>query len=453
VDDPKVPGEGEQPQPEQERPGTAPSWHRTPVEPAGPPPWSSSEPAQGVLAAADEAAPVASNPPAMGEPNSSATASAGATLHEGAEPPSGGGGEGGGFNPPEGPRSGGGLVRGVFLYIGATSIISGLAVVVSGNRAGTGLAAAVFGVAFAVTFFVAMMLRPNVGADSVRATLGVVSIVFLVVCFGLASGIADPGRSDAHDEQVRVAVAAGLFTFGMGGVAMLIPSAVAAGLALLGLVATVALSSWAAGVEGLGLAAAVVVGGVVGLELAMRVPRLRAHPGAMAWMVNIGAVLVGAAATAMGVTGDGTAISAAGFAGLALLLVAWRWHAVVAAIVATVPLTLIEAYAVTKVVGGDASSQGAAALLVGLVLLLVVAVLGLRSRGVRQGRSMPALLDELVLVIAAVLALAALGSTGKGLPYFRGGPFFGGSGGSVIQPSFEPVPAPTFIPFPTLPPG
>ncbi|HXA27842.1 MAG TPA: hypothetical protein VN193_03755 [Candidatus Angelobacter sp.] len=350
---------------------------------------------------------------------------------------------------PTGPRTGGHLARGVVIYIGATSVLSGLITVVGGNNVGAGLAAAIFGVAFAVTFFVAMMLRPGAGIDAVRSALGVVSVLFLVACFVLAITATDSGPTEPRTQLIRAAAAAGLFTFGMVGVAVLIPSAVAAGLAMLGLVGTVELACGAAGVEVFGFAVAGLLAGVVALEIAFRVPGLRRHPSAPAWMVNVAAVLVGAAATGLGVSFQGTALAATGLTGLALVLVAWRWHAVVAAVVAVWPLSLVEGYVIVSAVGGDTTTQGVIVLLVGLVVLLVVAVLGLRSRGrPREASRRPVLVDELVLVAAAVFALVALSQVGTASP-FRTSPF--GRPSPLVQPTFPPLLTPE--PFPTFSTG
>jgi hypothetical protein len=60
-------------------------------------------------------------------------------------------------------------------------VLSGLITVLSGNHFGA--SAAVCGVAFAILFFVAVALRPGIGMDPVRATLGVVSVGLLLACF------------------------------------------------------------------------------------------------------------------------------------------------------------------------------------------------------------------------------------------------------------------------------
>jgi hypothetical protein len=351
---------------------------------------------------------------------------------------------------PSGPRTGASFARGVFLYLGAASVFTGLVAMVAGNNVGAGLASAIFGVLFAVTFFVAMMLRPGAGLDPIRATLGVVSILFLVACFALAVGFADQGTADTRSQLVRVAAAAGLFTFGMAGVGMLIPSAVAAGLALLGLVGTVELACAAAGVELFGFAVAGVVAGVAALEIAFRVPRLRAHPAAPGWMVNIAALLTGVAATALGASFEGTAVAAAGLIGVALVLVAWRWHAVVAAVVATLPLSLVEGYLVSRAVGTDSTSEGVIVLLAGLVVLLLVGLVGMRARGApRLAVRRPVLVDELLLLAGAFFALVALSQVGSGSSPFRTSPFTP----SLGQPTFAVPTPPPFPTFPTFPPS
>jgi hypothetical protein len=467
------PGEGVQADvpPGGGRPAPAQPWHRTPMEPEGPPPWTSSRPGERVFGAegapqaggdapADPApgadAGEASAPPPPGPPAGSAPPPP-ASVPPPAAPPAAPPGEppptavapGGAVAP--GPRTGGSLARGIFLFLGAASLVSGLGSVLAAKGNGGGLAAAVLGVAFAVTFFVALMLRPGTGLDPVRATLGVLSILFLVGCFSVAVGLGDQGPVPSSTGLVRGAVGAGLFTFGMAGVGMLIPSGVAAGFAMAGLVVTVELAAAAAGVENFGLAVAGLVAGVVALELAFRVPRLRAHPAAGAWMVNIAALFTGLAATALAFSFQGTAIAAAGLTGAALAVVAWRWHAVVAAVVAALALSMVEGYIVVNAVGGDSAAEGVVVLLVGLVILLLVGVLGMRARGeVGQAGPRRFLPDELLLVAAAAVALIALSEVGGGfggLPHFP----FGSSFGSSAAPSFQPIPrGPTPFPLPTF---
>jgi len=346
--------------------------------------------------------------------------------------------------PPPGPGSGDSFARGVFLYLGGTSLLGGVVAVVGAARIGSGAAAAIFGVAFALLFFTAMMLRPGRGLDPVRATLGVVSVLFLVACFALVVGVADQGQVDTSTQLVRAAVAAGLLTFGMAGIGVLIPSAVGAGLSLAGLVATVVLAAAAAGATGIGLAVAGLVSGAATLEVAFHVPRLRAHPAATAWMVNLAALLTGVAATILGAAFQGTAMAAVALTGAALVLVAWRWRSVAAAVAAVGPLTLFEGYAIVEAVGGDATAEGVVFLLVGLVLLMVVALVGNRARATGGDRRRAMVVDEGLLVAAVVVALISLTQSGGGLSPFQRSPFVNPGGIPLITPSVTPPPFPTF---------
>lgn len=418
-------------------------------EPVPPPAWGAAAPTPAGPAAAQERsgagpstpAPAGAPPgPPAGAPPSPPAPASGGTLPPAAIPP--------------GPRTGGGFARGVFLYLAATSLTSGIATLLAGAHLGNGTAAAILGVIFVVLFFVAIMLRPGPAMNPVRATLGVVSVLFLVGCFALAVGAADQGGVDTSTQLVRAAAAAGLFMLGMAGVAVLIPSAVAAGLAMLGLVATVVLASAAAGVEGFGLAVAAVIAGVVDLELAFRAARLRAHPGALTWMVNVAALLTGAAATTLGISFHGTAVACAGLVGLALALSAWRWHAVVAAVAAVFPLSLVEGYAIFNATSSDSTASGVVILLVGLVLLVLIALAGMRmGKAAVTSRGRLVVFDELLLLAAVAMALVALTEVGSSFTPFQGTPFApGGSFGTTNpEPTFEPFLTPPA--FPTLPPG
>ena len=456
---------GEGGAPEDERPAPARPWHRTPMEPEGPPPWSSSQAGDSVFGSEEGALPAGApgetplaEPPAPAGPPGGLSASAAAPPPAAAPP----------VNPPppaavaaEAPppppaRPGGGnLITGIFLYLGGASVLGGVLSLLAANNAGTSISAAVSGVSFVVLFFVAVALRPGIGMDSVRATLGVLSIVFLVVCFGLVVGLGDRHPADTSTELVRAAVAAGLLAVGMGLVAALVPSAFAAGLSVLGLVGTVVLASAASGVTAPGLAAAAAVSAAVALEVALRVPQLRAHPSATAWMVNVAAPLVALPITVLAITLRGTPVAAAGLAGATLAVMAWRRRAVVAAIVAAVPLSLVEGYVVVQVVGGDRVGLGLVELLIGLVVLVAVAVAGMRMRGrvVRVARERPVLLEEVLLAATAVVALIALSDLGGGTsgPFFPGNPFSPSGSGTNPAPSFSSSfpPVPTF---PALPP-
>jgi hypothetical protein len=329
-------------------------------------------------------------------------------------------------------------------------VLSGLITVLSGNHFGSSASAAVCGVAFAILFFIAVALRPGIGMDPVRATLGVVSVGLLLACFLLAVGALDtPSVADIRTQLIRAAAGAGLVTLGMAVVAAIIPSAVAAGLAVLGLAGTVLLSCVAAGMSFPGLLVAGLVAAVAAFEVGLRLPWLRAHPSATVWTVNVAAALIGAAGTALALSFNGLAVAAAGLVGAALAVLAWRWRAVLAAIAATVALLFVETYVVLQAVGSDPTSQGVILLLSGLVMLMVVGITGMRLRGrVRAARTGGVLPEEIVLSAAVVLGLLALTDIKPTGSPFQRLPIFGAPGGQE-QPSFEPF----STPLPTIPPS
>jgi hypothetical protein len=350
--------------------------------------------------------------------------------------------------PPPGPRSGS-LTAAIFLYLGGTSVLGGIVSLLAANDVGRGAAAAVCGVSFVVLFFVAVALRPGVGMDGVRATVGVLSILFLVACFGLVVDIGDR-QADTTTQLTRAGAAAVLFAVGMGLVGVLIPSAVAAGLSVLGVVGTAVLACAAAGTTPPGLLVAATVSAVLAVEAAFHVPRLVAHPATTVWMVNIAAPLVALPVTALALTLRGLPIVAAGLAGAALAVTASRRHAVVAAIVAAVSLSVVEGYIVVQLVGTDRVGLGLAELLIGLIVLVVVAIAGLRMRGrVRGARAASVPVEDVLLVATAVVALLALTDLGMLGGSFPGNPFPSPGGFGTTTPQ----PLPTFPPLPSFTPA
>jgi len=398
-------------------PTPGPAWHRTPIHPEG------GEPPEATIPAPAAGEPVAAAPVEPPQP----PAPPAAAVEVPSAPP---------------PSSGAHLAAGVFLTVGGLSIIAGFIGIISAQDIRFPANATACGIAFAVFFFLAVALRPSVGMDGMRATLGVVSVVFLTACFVYAVEIT--GTISDQSFRVKVAAAAAVFTVGMGVVGVVVPSAVAGGLAVLGVEAAVLLSVVAAGgasVTSLGVSA--LVAAVCVLLVVIRVPLIRPHPRGLAWMVSVGAVLaVLPASEALG-SFNGLAAASSGLLALALVVIAWRHRMLVPAI-ATVPAILtVEGYAIAHA-ATSATDVAVGLMVVGIVVLLVIAVAGAAVRGRVRTRSTPpvglprALLpEELLLVAAAVLALVSLG-TSSATPF----PFLQGSGSSGSEPFITQTPFP-----------
>ena len=413
-------------------PAPGPAWHRASIHPDEPEPESGKAGAgtSGAEAGADAAAVNvgAEVPPPSPPPVPPAPPSADPAL-------------------PSPPGSGGGqLVAGAFLTVAGLSVTAGFISLLIAANVGYPANATACGIAFAVFFFLAVALRSGVGFDTMRATLGVVSGVFLAACFVFAVQI--NGGFDEQSFRVKVAAAAGVFAVGMAVAGFVVPSAVALGLAVLGVEATVILSLLAAGgVSIAGLTVAALVAALVLLFLALRLPATRLHPRGPAWMAGVAALLaVLPASEQIGVV-NGLAITSSGVLALALVLIAWRRRLLVPAIVAVPALLTVEGYVVARsVTSGTDAAVGV--LVIGIVLLLVVGVVGaaMRNRArTRTGLSSPPTLrgvwfEELLLAAAAVFALLSL-AVGPSTPFPFGIP--AGSIGSGSEP------APTLAPFPS----
>lgn len=420
-------------------PEPGPAWHRQAMRPEG-----AAEPPAGGPPPAD-ASGAGDSGPSASAPGGPPPAAASGGLQPPAQPPAAVPGDAAPPAPPP-PGTGGHLAAGIFLTVGGISVLSGLFGILAAEGVGFPTNAIACGIAFAGLFLVAVGVRPSPGLNPIRGTLGVVSVVFLVACFlfavdiGSGAGIADQGF------RIKLAGAGAVLAVGMLVVGVVVPSAVASGLAVLGVQAAVVASLLAAGMDSQSqLAVAAVVTASLLVIAAMRVPRLQRHRQALAWMVSVATFLAAADAIGLAVSFTGTAVAADGLLTLALALLAWRFRLVVPAIVAVPTLIVVEVFVIRQAVGDNGGSGPAVALLVfGVVILLLVGLGGAALRGrmpvPRGGRTV--LPEELLLLGVVVLALISLGeSQGSGLTPFPT------QGGGFGAPQFSTPPEPT------LPPG
>ncbi len=421
-------------------PTPGPAWHRQPMRPedrsAEPPgeapgavPYGqtpagerAAEPGAAARAGGAEAAPPSGPPPG--------------TLAAGETPPGGAG------------LHGGHLAAGVFLFLGGISVLGGLLALLSAEGVGFPVNSIGCGIAFAALFLLAVGLRGSTRLDPLRSTFGVLAVLFLTACFAFAVVTGDGGSLADQGLRIKAAGASAVTTAGMLLVAVLVPSAVAAGFAVLALQAALVFSLLAAGMDSASqLGVSALVAAVVSLIVAVRLPALRPHRRALAWMLSVAALLAAGDALGPAIGFNGAGVAASGVLGMALALIAWRYRLVVPAIAAVPALGVLEAYLVDQVASGtDANGRAVAILVIGVVTLLLVGLVaaGLRGRApaARPGRAF--LPEELLLVAVVVLALISLGETTRSPIPFFGGSSGGTFGGSSVEP-------PT--PFPSLPPG
>jgi hypothetical protein len=199
------------------------------------------------------------------------------------------------------------------------------------------------------------------------------------------------------------------------------------------------------------------------IAVGVRAPRLRPHPMALRWIVGVGSALAGADTLILVSGGGGSTAATAGFVGIALVLLAWRYHAVVPAIAAALPLIAVEGYAVGEATGSD---NGGGLIVVGMAVIVGVAIAAVAGRGrARRPAGSGIRVEEVAMgcaVVAALVVTADSGVQSAPFPFTRGFDF----GGSVqVQPvpTLEPLPEPSFRftlppvptlpPFPTFPPG
>jgi hypothetical protein len=153
----------------------------------------------------------------------------------------------------------------------------------------------------------------------------------------------------------------------------------------------------------------------------------------------------------------GSSVGAVGVLGLAFALFAWRFRLVVPAVLAVPLLLAVEAYLVTKG-AGDGTGSAVLVLIVGVLLLLLtpIAARSLRGRALRP-MDRGVLPEEVLLVLAAVLALVTLSQPSGGpapfVPGLFGAPPLPDSTFAPFERSAPPLPTfPTFPSFPTFPP-
>jgi hypothetical protein len=345
-----------------------------------------------------------------------------------AGPPVGGG-------PPSASRPRLGPVRpgqATLLVVAAITLVEGIGTAIARSDAHLSgvLALAIGGVLFAL----AVVRRPLAVVPGIRSLLAVIGTLLVSSGIGLVTDGAPPA--------LRVALAGVAALLLAGFAARGIPSAVAASLATLAVIATPALVIAIAGAPVVGAAlggavalAALVVAGLAG--------RYLTHPQAPTWVAGTGALLgAGVVSVLTGLDG-GVAIAAAVFAAVGLVAAAERRRSVVLAIAAffLVSATVVQAV----ILSGGSTASVAAVLIVAGVLLAAAAVLvgafSSRLLVVSGGSRLPMAFDELVIAVAAVLALVAATGTPGGA-VFRGPftPTFGSSGGSISTSAPAPVP-------------
>jgi hypothetical protein len=418
-------------------PSPGPAWHRARMEPA-----------------AEVAASATPGEDAAGD---SAPAATGAVAGGDASRPAGPPSSAVAVEPPAPSAPGGGhLAAGIFLTVGGLSLFAGLIELLDAQSVGFPANAVACGIAFAVLFILSVAL-PG-GRSAMRSTFGVVAVLFLVACFGFAVDLSSSAGATDQSLRVKLAGAAAVFTVGQAVVGVVVPSAVAAGLAVLGFEGMVLLSLVAGGSpSSLDLTVAGMVTAIALAVVALRAPRLRPHPSGLAWMVGVAAVLAATAAVFLGAGINGVAAAAAGSLILALALIAWRHHAVVPAIAAAPVLLVVEAYVVDQVAGQSTPTGQAVTVLASAAVLLVLAGIGAvaarrwtLARGDLRVRA-----EEVLLVVAAVFALIALGQPSRSpFPFLRNG---FGARVQPVQPTLPSQPEaptlPAFPTFPSLPPG
>ena len=349
---------------------------------------------------------------------------------------------------------GGHLAAGIFLTVGGVSVFSGLLEVLAAQHTGLPVNAIACGVAFAVLFIVAVATGPWATGGAVRGTCGVVAVLFLTACYSFVVDLPGPTSLATDSMRLKLLGAVGVFTVGNLVVGAVVPSSVAGGLAVIGLVGTVLLSVIAAGqTSATVLLVAGLLTALAAMLLALRVPRLRPHPTGLAWMLGVAAVLAAAGATVLAATLSGFAMATAGALILALAALAWRRRSVAAAIVAVPLLSLVDEYVVLRIsVGSRVTGQAVALLASGAVLVLLVGVgrwLAGRWAVARSDRG--ALIEDALLVVTAALALLSLTQPRPAEPPFLRGLLGSTSQTTIVGPS-RVAPQPFTPPQPAPPP-
>jgi len=354
--------------------------------------------------------------------------------------------------PPDAPGSGPHAGIAALLALAGFSLLEGVGLAVSGHdpRVSGLLALAVGAVLYALALVGRLLRR----WPEVRSVMAVVASLFI------AAGVVGLGQGAPSGLLVALA---GAVVIGLAALAARrIPSAVAAALAVLGVIVIPAVLI---AIAGAGLLAAAVAG-TVALALVVLaghgVPR-SAHPAGRRWMIGTSAVAGALVVTVLTAVVGGVAVGAAAVGAAGLCMAAERRRSIALGLAAFVMLSVTLAEAVRS--GGNNPGSNATLLILGAVVLAGVAMAaGLFSRRtlvLSGGPRLPLSVEDLVIALAAVLTLAsATGTVGAGF----GGPtpfsIFGSGSSSSSSSSggpFQVVPAPTFgsgyIPCPSAPPG
>ncbi|MDQ6855514.1 MAG: hypothetical protein M3Z57_00390 [Candidatus Dormibacteraeota bacterium] len=338
--------------------------------------------------------------------------------------------------PPAAPRPRLGAVRpgqAALLVVAAITLVEGIGVAIAGSDVHLSgiLALAIGGCLFAVAMF-----RRLLGAvPEIRSLLAVVGTLLISAAAGLLT--------DGTPVALRMAIA-GVVAIGLAGLAaQRIPSAVAAALGALAVIVTPALVIAIAGAPVVGAA----LGGGLGLALVLLGgwvgPRL-AHARAAAWLTGTGALVGALIVSYLAQLDGGVAIAAAAFGAVGLVTAAQRRRSVVLGFAAFFLISATVAQA--AIASGGASGSIAAVLIVSGVLLSAAAVLAgafsSRLLVISGAANLPVRFEDLVIALAAVLALVSATGTPGGA-FNRGNPFTPSFGSSGSLTTSAPAPVPT----------
>ncbi|HEV7678539.1 MAG TPA: hypothetical protein VGQ42_08225 [Candidatus Dormibacteraeota bacterium] len=261
----------------------------------------------------------------------------------------------------------------------------------------------------------AVVLRLVAGTEDVRGTLAVVGIAFAAAAMSFAY---DPGSPTPHDAVVKLVMVAGVVTVLGWFAAIVVPSAVAGMLAVVGLATAAGAAVWITvdqprpvevfvAAQGAGIAAAVAV---------LRLRILRPHPTGLGWALAGAALAIAIPALPLMDRGDAISLAGGATASAGLLLLAQRHRHVPAAIGAFLGFAFLEVYLVARFVAGGNGSGAALIAVVGVgaaLAILVGAATVLHARGRLPLRRWPIPVSpgELLLVAALALTLVSLVTT------------------------------------------
>lgn len=350
------------------------------------------------------------------------------------------------------PTTGIGPGAGALLALGGFSLIEGIGVALGGRDPRlVGALALVVAVLLAAVALLGRLLRT---APEARAVAGVLAAVFGAV------GVA--GLSQGAPGWLQIALA-GLV---LGGVAWeaarRIPSAVAAAVAALALVATPA-----AVLGNLTRNAAAAAAVVAALSFALMVavshdlPPLR-HPQAQRWVLGTAGLSATVVLVVLATVFGGAAIACLVVGGLGVVVAAQQRHSIALGLVAFVLMGTALGQAI-RPAATNAASVALLLVVAGVVIIAAGAAaiavargtLAVRAGGLRAVAGLPVSIADVLLGVAALLALIAAATTSNNALRPTFGPFgpSSGSGGVQVvpvQPAFSPGPTDGFgNPIPT----